>query len=342
MIKIFKHLSIWIVISLVTQFGVLYYIDKYYLKTQTTFKIEKVVTQVPKQQEVSINIPQDATKINASYDGKFISYCESDGLKTLDTTNGQIRVVTPDKGNKILFYNWVSDRHRLIIAEDPAQGSGAIQLKSYDADKGIKNNVNNNITWSNNYTTVADIQISQATNLIYVKVNRNSYKSEIYENDVMNDVSKINTTSSRIGDIKIIPNADELVYEDLYSNRIVSTSDKVSMNFNNIQKPVILGADDDNNIYVGNVVNGLITNIYYGQTDAPTSQWQSVKAPNGLDPNNLLVTENGDIYVNDNLKGQVTALKTNQMTSYRGTLIKMTDSEILSQENGKLLKTTYK
>ena len=341
MIKVLKHVSIWIVISLAIQFAGLYYIDKYYLKTETNFKIAKAVTKAPKKVEISINIPQDANNINASYDGKFISYFENGILKTMDTSNGQINQVIPDNSNKMLYYSWVSDRHRLIIAEQPARGSGKIQLKSYDVDKAIKNNVEN-ITWSNAYSTVSDIEISPATNLIYVEVKRNVYKTEIYWSDVMHNVIKIPTTTSNIGNIKIIPNEDELVYEDLNANRIVSTNDKVRMNFSNIKKPVILGADEDNNVYVGNEVNGLITNIYYGDTETPTSQWQSVAVPNGVDPNNLLVTENGVIYVNDNLKGKVTALRTNQVTSYKGTLIKMTDNVILSQENGKLLKTTYK
>lgn len=342
MIKVLKHVSIWIVISLVIQFGALYYVDKYYLKPETKFKISKMVTKAPQKEAISINIPTDANKINASYDGKFISYCEGQSLKILDATSGQVKEVVPDKGNKILFYNWVSDRHRIMIAEEPEENSGKIQLKAYDAAKSIKNNINDNITWSSSSSTVDDIQISPATNLIYVKVKRNSYKSEIYENNVMNEVTKIDTTSSKIGNIRIIPNKDELIYEDLSSNRIVSTNDKVSMNFSNIQNPVILGADDDNDVFIGNQVNGLITNIYYGKTETPTSEWQSLAVPGGAEPNDLHVTEGGIIYKNDSLKGQVTALKTNQMTSYKGTLIKMTDKEILSQESGKLLTTDYK
>lgn len=342
MIKIVKHVCIWMAISLVVQLGGLYYIDNYYLKTDTSFKIKKMATTQVAKKAVSINIPSDATNMNASYDGRFISYCESDGLKTMDTSTGEIKQVNPDTGNKILYYNWVTDRHRLIIAEEPKSGSGNIQLKAYDADKAIKDNVNNDITWASKSAAVSDIQISPATNLIYIQVKRNSLKSEIYENNVMNVVSKIPTTSNRIGNIQIIPNEDELVYEDLSANRIVSTSDSVSMNFANIQKPIILGADNDNNIYVGNEVNGEITSIVYGDTSVPTSQWKSYTIMQGVDPEDILVTSDGNVYLNDNLKGQVTNLKTNQMTSYTGTLIKMTDKKILSDENGKLSIISYK
>ncbi len=341
MIKVMKHLSIWIIISLAIQFAGLYYINTYYLKTENSFIIKKVVTKPIKKQEISINIPDDAININASYDGRFVSYCENGTLKTVDTSNGQLKEVLPDKGNMISFYNWVSDRHRLIIAEKPIDGSGEIELMSYDATKAIKNKIND-VTWSDSSSKVEDIQISPVTNLIYIKVSRNSYKSQIYLNNAMDDVSSVDTVSSKIGNTKILPDKAELVYEDLSSHTIVSTNDKASMNFTNVQNPVILGADDDNNIYVGNEVNGLITNVYYGNTETPVDQWQTINVVNQFNPKDSLVTENGNIYVNDNLKGILTSLKTNKITDYKGSLIKMTDEEIVSQDNGKLVNTSYK
>mgnify|MGYP001346120688 CR=1 FL=1 len=341
MIKVMKHLSIWIVISLVIQIGGLYYINEHYLKTENSFVINKVVTKAPKKQEISINIPDDATNINASFDGRFVSYCEKGTLKTVDTSNGQLKEVLPDSGNMISFYNWVSDRHRLIIAEKPTDGSGKIQLESYDASKAIKNKIKD-VTWSDSQSKVEDIQISPVTNLIYVKVSRNSYKSQIYLNNAMDEVSQVDTNSSKIGNIKILPDKAELVYEDLSSHTIVSTNDKVDMNFTGEVSPIILGTDSNNNIYVGNEVNGLIINIYYGNTEVPVANWKTINVTKQFNPKDIIVTENGNLYVNDNLKGLVTSLKTNQITDYRGSLIKMTDKGIVSQDNGKVVETTYK
>lgn len=341
MIKVMKHLSIWIVISLVLQVSGLYYINEKYLKTENSFIINKVVTKAPTKQEVSINIPDDATNINASFDGRFVSYCEKGTLKTVDTSNGQLKEVLPDSGNMISFYNWVSDRHRLIIAEKPTDGSGKIQLKSYDATKAIKNKIND-VTWSDSSSKVEDIQISPVTNLIYVKVSRNSYKSQIYLNNAMDDVSLVATTTSKIGNTRILPDKAELVYEDLSSHKIVSTNDKVDMNFTTVTSPVILGTDANNNIYVGNEVNGLITNIYYGNTELPVSSWKTINVTNQFNPKDILVSENGNMYVNDNLKGLVTSLKTNKITDYRGSVIKMTEKGIVSQDSGKVVETTYK
>ena len=341
MIKVMKHLSIWIAISLVIQIGGLYYINEHYLKTENSFIINKAVTKAPKKQEISINIPDDATNINASFDGRFVSYCENGTLKTVDTSNGQLKEVLPDSGNMISFYNWVSDRHRLIIAEKPTDGSGKIQLMSYDATKAIKNKIND-VTWSDSSSKVQDIQISPVTNLIYVKVSRNSYKSQIYLNNAMDEVSQVDTTSSKIGNTKILPDKAELVYEDLNSHTIVSTNDKVDMNFTVTGSTIILGTDSNNNIYVGNEVNGLITNIYYGNTEVPVANWKTINVTKQFDPKDIIITENGNMYVNDNLKGSVTSLKTNQITDYRGSLIKMTDKGIVSQDNGKVAETTYK
>ncbi|WP_026884610.1 hypothetical protein [Clostridium akagii] len=342
MIKVFKHLSIWIIISLVIQFAGLYYINETYLKPENSFIINKVVAKAPKKQQISIDIPSDAININASYDGRFVSYCENGTLKTVDTSNGQLKEVLPEKGNEISFYNWVSDRHRLIIAEKPITGNGKIQLNSYDASKSIKNTINSDVTWSDSSSKVSDIQISPVTNLIYVKVSRNSYKSQIYLNNAMDDVSQVDTSSVKIGNIKILPDKAELVYEDLSSHKIISTNDKANMNFINVSSPIILGSDSENNIYVGNLVNGLITNIYYGNTEVPVTNWKTINVTKQFDPKDLFITENGNIYVNNNLKGQVSSLKSNQITSYNGSLIKMTDKGIVSENNGKLADIPYK
>lgn len=339
--RIAKHLSVWIAISLICQVGILYYIDTFYLKAQTSFKIVKVETKAVKKSGVSINIPTDAEKVNSSFDGKFISYCENGTLKTVDTTTGQVKEVEPDKGNKITFYNWVSDRQRLIMAEIPTSGSGNIELKAYDVSKGVKNNLQD-LTWSDVSTSVDDIQISPTTNLIYVKVNRGGGNTQIYEADVMQDVKKISMKTASIGNIEIIRNLDELIYEDSASHKILSTNTNHTLEFNGVSNPVILGSDADNNIYIGNNVNGQITNIYYGSPEQSTSQWKTVNVSSPFDPKDCFISEQGNIYVNDSLKGQILSIKNNQVTSYKGVLIKMCEKCILSNQDDKLVETSYK
>lgn len=339
--KTAKHLSVWIAISLVCQGSILYYIDRFYLKTETSFKIVKVETKAVKKSDVSIKIPSDAENVNSSFDGKFISYCENGVLKTVDTSSGQVKLVEPDKGNKISFYNWVSDRQRLIMAEIPTSGNGNIQLKAYDVTKGIKNNLQD-LTWSDVSTSVSDIQISPTTNLIYVKVNRGGGITQIYEADVMQDVKKINVRSSSIGNIEIVRNLDELIYEDTASHKILSTNTDHILEFNGVSNPIILGSDADNNVYIGNCVNGLITNVYYGSPEQATSQWKTINVSSPFDPKDCYISEEGSIYVNDSLKGNVVSLKNNQSTSYKGVLIKMCDQCILSDDENKLVETTYK
>ncbi|WP_406541525.1 hypothetical protein [Clostridium ljungdahlii] len=48
--KIFKKITIWIIISLVVQFAGLFYINNYFLSSQTEIKTKKIVKSEPKKQ----------------------------------------------------------------------------------------------------------------------------------------------------------------------------------------------------------------------------------------------------------------------------------------------------
>lgn len=341
MSKVLKHITIWICISLAIQFSVLYYINKNYLKTETSFKIRKVEAKEPKKTEISINIPGDAEQVKASYDGNYISYCENGIIKVVNTINGQEKSVSAADGNKISMYKWLPDRHRIIIAEKAASNSkGNIELKYYDSSKDVKDDIEK-ITWSDDESQVQDIQVSPITNLMFIKIKRDAENSNIYEVNAMNEVSKVNTTSN-LGNIKILPHEDELIYENSYNHTIQTTNKNHSIAFKDIQSPVILGSDSNDNIYIGNFTNGKIDKIYCGSPQNSTDQWQVLNVSEPFSENDIYVSESGEIYINSNLKGQIKSLRGNKITSYAGNLLQMTDKVIISNDNGKLVKTAYK
>ncbi|WP_010235614.1 hypothetical protein [Clostridium arbusti] len=341
MSRILKHMTVWICISLAVQFGVLYYINKNYLKTETYFQTKKIEVKALKKSEITINIPSDAEQIKASYDGNYISYYQGEVLKVVNTLNGQEKSVVPAEGNKISLYQWLPDRHRIILAEKPTSSyKGNIELKYYDSSKDVKDNIEK-LTWSDKQSEIQDIEVSPITNLMFVKVKRNSERNDTYEVNAMNEVNKI-TTVSNLGNIKILPHEDELIYEDADNHTIETTNKDHSIIFKDVPNPTILGCDNNDNIYIGSVTNGKIDKIYYGSPQDHTDQWQVLNVSEPCDANDIYVSEAGEVYVNSNLKGQIQSLKGNKITSYSGNLLQMTDKVVISNENGKLQKTIYK
>ncbi|AJA48732.1 hypothetical protein CPAST_c26650 [Clostridium pasteurianum DSM 525 = ATCC 6013] len=339
--KILKHITIWIIISLAIQFTTLYYINKNYLQAEAAFQTKKIEVKSTKKQEASIDIPVDVQKVMASYDGNFISYCQNNIIKVINTSNGQEKSVKASEGNKISMYKWLPDRHRIIIAEKTAgDNSGSIELKYYDASKDVKDNIER-ISWSNSESEVEDIQVSPITNLMFLKVKRDSSRTDVYEVNAMNEVTKINI-STKLGNIKILPHEDELIYENTYSNNIQTTNKNHSIVFKDIQNPVILGCDNNDNIYIGNLSNGKIDKIYYGSPQNSTDQWQLLNPTEAFNTKDVYISENGEIYVDSPLKKQVQALKSNKITAYAGNLLEMNEKVIISNDNGKLVKTIYK
>lgn len=339
--KIIKHISIWVLISIVAQISILFYLDKYYLKPEKTFETKKVAQQTTVKKKVDISIPTDAVQISASFDGKYVSFVQDGNINVVSIENGQVKVVKADSGYKISMYKWLCDRDRMFISEKPETNDGYLILNYYDSPKDTKGKIEN-ITYTDSKSEVQDIEVAPKTNVVYMKVYRYGTKSDIYSSNAMNDLKKVDTLTSNVGTVKTLTLKDDMIYEDKIKNKIYSLNDNKSIVINNVTKPVLLGVDCKDNIYIGSMVNDKINKVYYGSLDKTTDQWQSLSILNPCDVNDIFVSKSGNTYVNYNLKGQVLELKSNNITAYKGILASMSDTTVISVDNGKLEKTNYK
>lgn len=340
--KKLKHIAVWIVISIVIQFSILYYLDKYYLKPEQTFQAKKIVQQTVKKQETVIKIPSDAQQVSISYDGNYAAYIENGNVNVVNVKNGQVKTVSADKGNKISVYKWLCDRARLFIAEKPQiSDDGNLILNYYDASKDVKNKIED-ITYSDNESEVQDIEVAPMTNVVYMKIYRYGKRSDIYSSNAMNDIKKIKTITSDIGNIKTLKHKDELIYEDSGRNRIYSSNDNNQIVVNGVTNPVLIGVDSLDNVYVGNLVNNKIDKIYYGNVDTSSDKWKCLSIDNPCDKNDLYVSGSGNVYVNYGSEKKLKNLITNNVTKYKGTFILMTDVGVFTNDGGKLKKNNYK
>lgn len=342
--KIFKRIFIWSLISLAIQLGGLYYIENYILSTQTSVKIKKVEKNIAnKVPDAKIIVPDGAEGISASFDAKYLAYYEDDSLKVVNTRDGNVETVDFDEGVEISFYKWLPDRDRILIAEkhikDEDIDEKGFKLSYYDVAKSAKEEIKD-ITWAGNSSEVSDIQVSTLTNIICVKVSHNELNSKIYWINIMKEMRKIKTKSSNIGNMRVLPHEDRLIYEDLNSNNVYATNiGKISIE--GIDNTCLIGVDNSDRVYVGQVVDNNIVKIFYGKLNEDTIKWNNIALQEPVNKEKIYVLEDGHIYVNDNLKGIIKEISNGKQTAYKGTFLQLYNKGVVSISEGKLVKTPF-
>ncbi|MDP4144619.1 MAG: hypothetical protein Q8936_09120 [Bacillota bacterium] len=341
--KYARSVIAWILISLAMQFAGLFYINNYFLKTETNFKAKKIEKPAEKPKEIEVSIPQGATMIQVSYDAKYISYYMDGAINVVNTKNGQAKTVKFDDKVKVSVYRWLQDTDRMFIAEKKAvKGDSGIDLTYYDASKDIKDE-NKFLALPDTKTEATDIQANTVTNVTYVKVNKGTSRNSIYRIDVMKSLDKVSTEANAIGDIKLFHLDDKFAYEDKLHGCVYVSDIKLPIQISGSQSLSLLGIDEDDIIYLGeNSSDGKITKVYYGSLEKSTNEWQTINLNSAADKKDIYVSTDGNVYLNNNLKGIVQNLKSGKLTGYTGVMLQMCDSWMVSTENNKIIKTQYK
>ena len=96
----------------------------------------------------------------------------------------------------------------------------------------------------------------------------------------------------------------------------------------------MLGTDSNDNIYFGEYEGDKIYRIVYGSLNTKEGEWQSLALDESKNKEDIYVTENGEILINDNLKGMVLNKTTGETISYKGKFVSMNDKIIYSNKEG--------
>jgi len=341
--KWMKRISIWIVVSLSLQFLGLFYIDHYFLATDSKVVTKKVVEdKSTKLKNVDITTPTDAKNILVSYDAKFLSYYKDGKLKIVNCEDGKTKDINSEDGSIISFAEWLPDRNRMLLIEKASTNeSSNLILYSYDVSKGEKVKVKE-LEWGGTKAEVQDIQLSTLTGVTYVKVDNNGTKSSIYRIDRNTDMTKINTIPKLVDNIALIRHEDKLVYEGLVYNKIYATGSNEPISINGVDKLTLIGTDDDDNVYLAEVKNNLISKVYYGKTSENTSDWKEINVDVPCAKDDLFVTSNGKVYRNDSLKGVIKDINSGAQTSYQGKLLQLYTKGVASLVNNKVSFVLFK
>jgi hypothetical protein len=340
--KIFRTITIWAMLSLALQMSGLFYVNKYYLSDETNIKVSKLVKNTDDEKEAEVVVPEEAQNISTSYNGRYLAYYDSDVLKIITMATGEEKNIEFEEGVEVSYYRWLSDRNRMLIAEKHKTSSGiSFELSYYDVDKDTKDAIEE-LTWAGKSAEVSDIEASPLTNLIFIKVALNDYQSNIYSLNIMEDKKKVSTVVDSIGNIGIVPHVDKLYYEDTENNRIYATGSKKRITVGNAEKMTLISVDNNDNVYIGELAEDkTVVRIYYGQAGADTSTYSLVELTSSYFKEDICVSTDGKIYLNDNFKGTITDSAAGKEYMYPGLFLQIYDGGILSLSDKKVVKTAF-
>lgn len=327
-----KVIVLWVLLALIVQFSGLFYANNYLFSNNINdVKMEKVDVNENENDkpQADISLPADLNMFKTSYNGKYISYVENKEIKIINTETGNVQKTSFTEHS---YYQWISDRNRMLIG---LKQGDQVELSYYDIDKNVKEKIKDIEIDGNGKVT--DIKAAPLTQVTYVKVTNGS-KNYIYRLNIMNELTKAKLKTSKVGDISLCKREDKLLYEDLNSNNIaISGSETTLKAGEGINK--LLSVDIDDNAYIASVdKNGIVKTLVYGPVKEPKS-FKKLEVPANTNYKNIHVTNNGNVYVNENLKGILRDVKNNKEVSYQGKILSVYENGITSISGGKLVKT---
>jgi len=354
--KAIKRIIIWILISIIGQVAVLFYVNNYLFASEdvsgsiVSKKVENVKEREKKN--VDIIIPKEAKNVALSFDGSYVAYYKDDVFNVVDVYTGDEKRVDLEDKLKVSFFKWAPDRNIIMISAKKEYNSNAKFLfYSYDAERDMSAKLETKEEDETAFVTsktseVEDIQLSPFTNMTYIKTALNGGRSSIHSINIMKRINKVDTQVYFIGDIRITPNDDRIAYEANTKNKVYITGKTKPISVEGVDKLALIDVDDNDNIYVGEVEetqgSTKIKNIFYGTINDDSSQWKTLSLTEPVNKKDIFISRNGSVYINDDLKGIVTELKSGKQTKYKGIFLQMYNGGVSSISDEKLLQTALK
>lgn len=358
--KIFKKLLIWSLIAASIESLMLFSLNKIYAQPVDSYKEEKSLPQKNKKTYNPVKMSTNAKNIKVSWDGKYISYYEDEILKIVNTEDESSHDVDSSSNRSICYSKWLPDSNLLLFCEK--DNSDKISFYRYDANKNSKTELIDfdtkplRIELVKN-DTVDNITYSTANHVMYIKVLHKNGKSEVYKVNIMSQLQKMKNFNKKIGDISMLHNETNLIYEDIEEGEIknidiTSVKDKKgkekevtkvsSIDTNENGEKVLLGTDDEDKIYLGIKENSKVSRILFGDLKTDTDQWKTLKLSELTDKKNIIITKEGSVYIKDNTKGCIKNLVSNTETKYDGTFIQIQDKYIYMLYENKVNRVLLK
>ena len=338
------RIVVWTLIALVIQQSIFLYVEKVYLATDVKIEAEKVEEKETPQKKNpnEIDIKDGIGDVSLSSDGRFVAYLEDNKLKVLDSNDNSEKEFQSDNNGEVVFYKWLTNENSIIIIQKVQKnGDFYFEPVSFTAKNGEARqlaDVNLNevkINIKNKNDKIDNVVFSNATHSLYIKVQKQNGKSDLYYANVMNQLSEVRSNKD-IGNIIVPTTNANAVMEMGDSATILNSSGNIEIP--NVQITKILGTDINDNVYFGEEVNNKITKIYYTELNNEKRQWHTLTLTKPVDKEDIIVDYDGKVYVNDKLAGSVLELTSKKTIKYQGQLVQSYSKGIISRDNNKLIK----
>lgn len=359
-------LIVAIVLSIGVQTGLLFFVRNYYISSDLAMEVEDVTKTTADQKQMQVTIPENADYMIPSNNGRYILYVLGEEAHVVNFEDGTDIVLQQkekdDDGNEILvpmkvngdntFFCWHDTEEKLIISQTNENGYAGLRMYYYNPRIGAVqraldlDNKPRTYSVSNSNQRVTEIRINNANTILYLTLST-EYRSDIYRLDISGSLDKMTLKSNNIGEYRILKNADSIVYEELNNDKLYVSDKNISKEIiiDGINKPKLL--DLKNNIlYVGDVdENGLIKAIYSKDVQTgydATKEWNVKELDTPVEEDKIDISRTGNVYINDDLEGEVEDLNTSNKTKYEGKFIGVFKDKVISEHGNTIYRKGVK
>ncbi|MEG1003651.1 MAG: hypothetical protein RSD13_02690 [Clostridium sp.] len=329
-----KIIIAWILVSVILQCTGLFFLDKFYFKDNTDVEMQQVsIHKTEEKPEVHVDIPSDATDVKVSYDGKYVTYNDGYEANMYDTSNGEIKTFSNSDDKQILKLTWLADRNKLLILERDGYD---IALYNYDPDKGTNEKMVDICSYSSEYKTF-DIKASTITGVTYVRVANMVYRVDINQSQAV----AVPLVVRSLGSLALMPTKDRLVYMAKNGQVIHLTQPTERVALTTSQKLDILGVDSEGVAYIGEGNGKTVSKIIKKDLDNTDVKSTTITLSEPVNPKEIFIGENGEIFVNYESKHMVKEMKSGKETKYDGKFLAIYNKGVASLIDNKYYKTKF-
>ena len=341
-----KRRLMWFIIALILQQSIFLYIENVYLGTDLNIKAEKVEEKENSaDKKTEIDIKKGLNEVKLSSDGRFVSYLEDNKLKILDSNDNKEKECETDNGAEVVFYKWLSSENNMIVIQKVKEkGVSYFEPISFDAKKGETRELADfnlkkvRIKLQNSKDEIDDVVFSTSTNTLYIKVKQSDKKCDLYYANIMNELNKVKADKT-IGTVVVPTTSTNAVMEEGSNITILNTKGNLSIPSVKVSK--ILGADVNDNVYFGELVDNKIKEIYYTVLSDKNRKWNELTLTKSVDKEDITIDYSGKVYVNNKSESSVLELTSNKLIKYKGTFVQSYSKGIISRVGDKLIKNKY-
>jgi hypothetical protein len=278
-----------LILAVIFQAGVYLYMDRVLLLPAAGFS-QKTISE-GNQQAV------DPTKITT--DQKYMANLENTAVVFITADNKTVKELTLGTGELVTYFAWVPDSHLALIGISAAEASAkttTVTLKPINLDTNSMPQ-EPKITGLALGSKIEAVAFSPQVNVTYMLITGKN-AAMIYRTDANNNLTKV-LTSSYVTRIACLQSSDTLLYDNKQDRSIYTKSIKgtVKLAVPKTDKYALIGADKDDNIYIGKLnPAGLVTVVMKGTLKGNFVDLQTLISP--AQPAAVTVNYTGNLQVN--------------------------------------------